>query len=156
MCREINEIFNPSLHESFKFQRLARWILTPYRNAVKLLDLLYGRGGKAGIGISINPSLFWRNQQPKRVLHGYHIPLQCFFGARKVIHCDFGFDDHEPTVRSADYNVWLERHSDFPILTLAGCGRLVGNGVVFAGESDHRPTARKSRDEITSNNDEFT
>jgi hypothetical protein len=47
LCREISEIFNPSLDESFKFERLARRILTPYRNAIKLLDLLYGRGGKA-------------------------------------------------------------------------------------------------------------
>ena len=122
LCREISEIFNPSLHESLEFERLARWSLTPYRNAVKLFDLLYGRRGKAGIGISINPSLLWRNQQPKRVLHSYHIPLQCFFGARKVIHYDLGFDDHEPTVGSADYNVWLERHSDLPLFTLAGCG----------------------------------
>jgi hypothetical protein len=64
--RKISQIFDPLLHEGFKLQSLARRILTPYSGAVELLDLLYGRRRKAGIGISINPSLLRRNQQGQR------------------------------------------------------------------------------------------
>jgi len=44
--REIAEFFDPSLHESFKFEGLARWILAPYWSAVELLDLPNGGGEK--------------------------------------------------------------------------------------------------------------
>ena len=121
---EVSQVFNPSLYESFKFERFARWVLAPYRNAVELLNSLNGRRGQAGIGISINPSLFWGNQQPKRVLHGNHIPLQSLFSASKVVHRDLGFDDHEPTVGSTDYNVRLERHFLFPHTHTNRFGRL--------------------------------
>jgi hypothetical protein len=52
------------------------------------------------------PSL--RNQQTKGVLHGYHVLLERFFGARKIIDCGFGFDDHDLAVGSGDENVWLK------------------------------------------------
>jgi hypothetical protein len=117
--RKTSKIFNPLLHESFKLRSLARRILTPYSSAIKLLDLLYGRGRKAGIEISIYPSLLWRNQQAKGVLHGYHIPLERFFGGRKIVHCDFGFDDHDPAIGSGDENVWLKRHRIRPTFNLS-------------------------------------
>ena len=117
--RKIRQILNPLLHESLKLLSNAGRTLTPYSSAIELLHSLYGRRGNAGIKISINPSLFWRNQQTKGILHGYHIPLERFFGARKITDCDLGFDDHDPAIGSGDENVWLKRHRVRPPFNLS-------------------------------------
>src|SRR5271157_3053035 len=117
--RKIRQILDPLLHESLKLLSLAGRILTPYSSAIELLHSLYGHRGNAGIRISINPSLFWRNQQTKGILHGHHIPLEGFFGARKIVDCDLSFDDHDPAIGSGDENVWLKRHRIRPTFNLA-------------------------------------
>jgi hypothetical protein len=117
--RKISEILNPLLHESFKLQSFARWTPTPYSSTIELLHLLYRRRRSAGIGISIYPSLLGRNQQAEGVLHAYHIPLKRFFGARQIVHYDFGFDDHDPAIGSSDENVWLKRHRIRPGFNLS-------------------------------------
>ncbi len=143
--RKICQILNPLLHESFKLLSLARRIPTPYSSAIELLHSLYGRRRDAGIRISINPSLLWRNQQTKGVLHGYHIPLERFFGARKIVHCDFGLDDHDPAIGSGDENVWLKRHRIRPLFNLSEPAQpLPRSGVITRSTTDGISKLRSS------------